>query len=267
MKRPSFQFYPADYLSDMQVRLLPWASKGVYMDLICYCWREGWIPSDSTAIAQLCGCHDLAIIEPCLALFQIDESNPSRLIHKRLNEEKQKQDDFISSKSNSGKKGAKARWNKEKKALNDCFNDKDLDDGTANGTAIVLPMAKNGSSSSTATSSSNNIPPNPQGGISRKRKTKLSIKQTVTENDEIMKRINSWFGRRPETKWTVIERDKFYSIDEEDRAEPQLDGMEQFYLAEETEGQPLHRRTSLPTLINNWLGELDKARKYARTLQ
>ncbi len=40
--------------------------------------------------------------------------------------------------------------------------------------------------------------------------------------------------------------------------------MEQFYLAEETENEKLHRRTMLSTLLNNWLGELDKARAYAK---
>ena len=33
---PAFQFYPADYLADMNVRLLSWASKGLYMDLLCF---------------------------------------------------------------------------------------------------------------------------------------------------------------------------------------------------------------------------------------
>jgi hypothetical protein len=142
MKRPSFQFYPADWLSDMQVRLLPWASRGLYMDLICYCWREGWIPSDGSAIAQLCGCHDLAIIEPCLLLFQPHPEDPSKLVHKRLIEEKNQQDNHRKERSESGKRGAKARWNKDCK----------LSHSSANGSAIKQPIAKNASSTSTSTS-------------------------------------------------------------------------------------------------------------------
>ena len=110
----------------------------------------------------------------------------------------------------------------------------------------------------------NNIPPNPQGGTVKKSKTRKPKNQTVDCNTETMQRINSWFGRRPETKWTIQEKETFDAIDQPERGEAQLDGMEQFYLAEETENEKLHRRTTLSTLLNNWLGELDKARAYAK---
>ena len=148
MKRPSFQFYPADYLADMQLRMLPWASKGLYMDMLCYCWREGWIPSDSSAIAQLCGCHDLAIVEPCKKLFQVDETDPSKMTHKRLNEEKIKQDEHRKERSISGKKGAKTRWNKGSRTK------VSQNDSSANSSAIKEPIAKNSSSTSTSSSTS-----------------------------------------------------------------------------------------------------------------
>lgn len=140
MKSPAFQFYPADYLSDMKVRMLSWASRGLYMDLLCYCWREGWIPSDSSAIAQLCHCHDLAIVEPCLSLFDSHPDDPKKLIHKRLDFERNKQLGHSNERSNAGKKGAKARWDKGKRA---------------DGSAIILPMAKNSSSSSSSSSEDN----------------------------------------------------------------------------------------------------------------
>jgi len=109
-KRPAFQFYPGDWLADMRIRMLPWASRGLYMELLCYCWRKDWIPADSSAIAQLCGCHDLAIVEPCLQLFQPHPSDSSKLIHQRLVEEKLKQDQYREERSLSGKRGAKLRW-------------------------------------------------------------------------------------------------------------------------------------------------------------
>lgn len=147
-KSPAFQFYPADYLADMQVRLLSWASRGLYIDLLCYCWREGYIPSDSSAIAQLCGCHDLAIIEPCLLLFSESEEN-GKLIHKRLEKEREKQNEHRKERAEAGKKGAETRWGKGKTPRNKTDGKAN---GSANGSAIVLPMAKNGSSSSSSTS-------------------------------------------------------------------------------------------------------------------
>jgi len=143
-KSPAFQWYPADWLSDMRVRLLPWAAKGLYVDLLCYCWREGYVPADSSAIAQLCGCHDLAMIEQCLELFCATD-DPTKLTHKRLEKERIKQSEHRKERSNSGKKGAKARWNKGKQPQT-------KQDSSANGSAIKQPLAKNGSSSSSSTS-------------------------------------------------------------------------------------------------------------------
>lgn len=133
MKSPAFQFYPADYLSDMKVRMLSWASRGLYMDLLCYCWREGWIPSDSSAIAQLCHCHDLAIVEPCLALFSPHPYDPEKMIHSRLDHERSKQKAFSEERKSSGIKGAQKRWG-------------------GNSSAIKQPLAKNSSSSSSSSS-------------------------------------------------------------------------------------------------------------------
>jgi len=144
---PAFQFYPADYLADMQVRLLSWASRGLYIELLCYCWREGFIPSDSSAIAQLCGCHDLAMIEPCLKLFVCHPEDDSKLVHLRLIAEREKQIEHKSERSNAGKKGAESRWGNKKQ-------DKRKANSSAIAKPLAQPMAKNSSSSSTSSSSS-----------------------------------------------------------------------------------------------------------------
>ena len=127
MRAPAFQFYPADYLADMRIRMLSWASRGLYIDLLCYCWREGWIPSDSSAIAQLCNCHDTATIEPCLALFSSHPDDAGKLIHAGLDAEREKQKAFREERKASGIKGAAKRWG-------------------GSSSAIKQPMAKNGSS-------------------------------------------------------------------------------------------------------------------------
>lgn len=145
MSSPAFQFYPADYLADMRVRMLSWAGRGLYMDLLCYCWREGYIPADSSAIAQLSGCHDSAIIESCLALFEPSENG--RLIHPRLEKEREKQAEYSKGRVEAGHKGAKKRWGQQ---VQD--DKKWLSHSSANGSATVLPLAKNGSSSSTSSS-------------------------------------------------------------------------------------------------------------------
>jgi hypothetical protein len=140
----------------MQIRLMPWASRGLYIELLCYCWREDWIPANSSAIAQLCGCHDSAIIEPCLQLFQPHPDDPSKLVHKRLQEEKIKQDQYRNERSLSGRRGAKSRWSREIKESHAGEAHGILADSSANGSAISSainqPIAKNGSSTSSSTS-------------------------------------------------------------------------------------------------------------------
>lgn len=143
VRAPAFQFYPSDFLSDMRIRMLSWASRGLYIDLLCYCWREGWIPSDSSAIAQLCHCHDTAIIEPCLALFSHHPDDAGKLIHLALDAEREKQKAFREERKASGIKGAAKRWKRES-------------------SAIKQPMAKN--SSSVFSLLSSDVPPTPKGG-------------------------------------------------------------------------------------------------------
>lgn len=79
-------------------------------------------------------------------------------------------------------------------------------------------------------------------------------------NTPTMSRINEWFGRRPSTLWTVAELLALVAINP---SEAEVGGMEAFYLAEDPTDE-LFRRRDLLTLLNNWQGELDKARGYAR---
>lgn len=147
MKKPAFQFYPADFLSDESVVLMSNRELGCYIKLICYCWREGSIPASTDHIAKLCGEDGSAMIElwqnvsPC---FEQSPANPSRLVHPRLVQELEKQEKHSKERAEAGSKGAKSRWDKEK-----------ISDSSANGSAIKEPMAKNGSSSSFSSSSSN----------------------------------------------------------------------------------------------------------------
>jgi hypothetical protein len=105
-----------------------------------------------------------------------------------------------------------------------------------------------------------NNPPNPQGGTNRRKKLNPKTAK-VAANSPTMIRINSWFERRPETLWTLAEAD---ALESADPSEAELDGMEAFYTAPDHPDAPLHRRTAVITLLNNWPSELDKARNYAR---
>lgn len=154
MKTPAFQFYPADFLSDENVVLMSNRELGCYIKLMCYCWREGSIPSDINKIGRLCNEDSSAMADLWLAIgscFELAINDSTRLVHPRLERERLKQAEFKSERSSSGKKGAEARWGKGSSG-----------NGSANGSAIKEPMAKDGfSSSSSSSSSSSKLPPKP----------------------------------------------------------------------------------------------------------
>jgi len=134
-KRPAFQFYPMDYLSDENVVLMTLEQQGAYMRLMSHCWLEGSIPADLPSLARLCRVPDGDMERIWPGLKKCFKMTGARQTHPRLDLERRKQDAHRLAKSDAGKAGAKAKWQKGE-----------------DGTAIVLPMTKDSSSSSISSS-------------------------------------------------------------------------------------------------------------------
>ncbi|CAB4216076.1 Protein of unknown function DUF1376, partial [uncultured Caudovirales phage] len=114
-KSPAFQFYAAEFLADENVVMMSNQEVGCYIKLMAYCWREGSIPSDIPKIGKLCGEDGLVMAQLWLSIgccFS-SASTSDRLIHKRLENEREKQEKYRAERSESGKKGAKAKWNND----------------------------------------------------------------------------------------------------------------------------------------------------------
>ena len=154
-KRPSFQFYPKDVLSDAEAMSMPNEAFGIYFKLLCYDWVNDGIPNDKKTIMRIAGfdwtdfqgnMRDPEDYDTCLnhvcSKFIAHPSKKGFLTNPRLLKERKKQDDFIKKKENAGKKGAEKRWGKPKK--------KPI---AKNSTPIVSPLAKDSSSSSSSSSS------------------------------------------------------------------------------------------------------------------
>lgn len=99
--------------------------RGLYVTLLCIQWSKGHITTDDVArlgsgMAELSRCHVLA---------KFEQGADGHFRNTRMEYERQKQADFRASRSESGKAGANKRWH-------------------SHSTAIVLPMAKHSSSSS-----------------------------------------------------------------------------------------------------------------------
>jgi hypothetical protein len=74
---------------------------------------------------------------------------------------------------------------------------------------------------------------------------------------DLQLRIGSWFNRRPTTAWDDAEMKAFRKLGATDPED--LKKLEEYYLAKMPDDKDF-RRHDLITLLNNWNGELDRAR-------
>lgn len=165
-RSPAFQFYPKDFLTDSNVVVMSLQERGAYITLICQCWIEGDIPADPARLSRLCGVPIASFrkLWPALApCFRPLRRDADRLVHPRLERERQKQIEFRDGQSERGVKGAAARWRKHSAAIET--------PPKQNGTATDSPLANHGSSvftlqssSSSADSSQKTAPANHRSG-------------------------------------------------------------------------------------------------------
>lgn len=97
-------------------------------------------------------------------------------------------------------------------------------------------------------------PPTPNG--ERKRKG-----VSVSENTPLMVTMGLWFGRRAATLWAAKEAQRLTEICGAAATPPDMDVMAAYYTAKIQEKDDIRRR-DLYTLLNNWTGEADRARRY-----
>lgn len=132
---PAFQFYPKDYLVD--TAHMTHEEKGVYVDALCHAWIDEGLPNDTSRLQRIfkLSSHKMKKVWPTVVeKFFV---RGSRLVNGRMEREREKQAENRRKKAESGRKGAAARWGDE--------------NGKRYGDATDSPLAKNGSSSSTAT--------------------------------------------------------------------------------------------------------------------
>ena len=120
-KRPAFQFYPKDFISDINVVLMSMEERGIYITLLCHVWIEGFIPDDAEKIRLLTN-HGSTTGEPWLnqweSIRKCFYKKGNILRHKRIDEERKKQIAFSRQQSIKGKKSAAARGTMVKPMLN-----------------------------------------------------------------------------------------------------------------------------------------------------
>ncbi len=109
-KSPAFQFYPQDYLADPNVAEMTLEEQGAYIRLICYAWIAGSIPADPERCARLVGngCS-ISVATNVQRAFNEPSTDPQRLLHKRVEKERQKQAIRREQTASAGRKSAAKR--------------------------------------------------------------------------------------------------------------------------------------------------------------
>jgi uncharacterized protein YdaU (DUF1376 family) len=128
---PAFQFYAAEYLADEHVALMSMEDEGCYIHLMAYCWREGSIPSDLELLSKLCkGKTPSSVV---LDRFDYPCECATRLMHPRLEIERQKIAEYRKNSSKGGKRSAHKRKHKKDIVLEQCTTDSLPSEGQVKG--------------------------------------------------------------------------------------------------------------------------------------
>jgi len=107
-KPPAFQFYPKDFLSDINVVAMNMEERGIYITLLSICWLEGWLPNGSTKLQRLCS-NPLNWNESWLNIKSCFCEKDGKLYHKRLQIEREKQLKWREKSMLGGKKSGEKR--------------------------------------------------------------------------------------------------------------------------------------------------------------
>jgi hypothetical protein len=131
-------------------------------------------------------------------------------------------------------------------------------DESENDLGIILDQSKEERKGKEGNKEQGKDTPLPPRG-NRRRMSEAEKRRTKVEvNTPQMVKIGAWFGRKPETLWTLAESEALNQISPTDK---EIDGMATYYddlIPHEKD----YRRRDLQTLLNNWPTELDRARQH-----
>lgn len=158
MKRPSFQFYPSDWSSALELRAVSLAARGLWIEMICLMWQGHEIgfltyrdgrPISVEQLARMVG-DTTAKVQALLSELEgagvPGKAENGAYFSRRMVRDDAKYQDFRAGQAEAGKRGAAARWAKphpEAKAPN----------GVAHADPKKVSKGKDASSSSSSSSS------------------------------------------------------------------------------------------------------------------
>lgn len=149
-KSPAFQFYPKDWMSDINTRCMTLEECGAYVELLCVEWLEKGLPDDDEQLAVISRLGDKweksgDKIKKCF------NKVGDKLIHPRLKKERAKQKKRREQTSAAGRLGGMSRKTKGNMVK------QTLSESLANDEAKTNPSSSFSSSTSTANKKNKDI--------------------------------------------------------------------------------------------------------------
>ena len=148
----SYPWYFADWRSSEAVLSMTAEQRGIYRELLDYCWEAGSLPADERLLQRMSLATDAEWRRSWPVVQQMFMERAGRLYHPKVDERRPELLRWHESRRTAGRKGADRRWRKESDGS---------PNGSPNGSAIAQPMAQLWPSTSTSTSTYNPpiIPP------------------------------------------------------------------------------------------------------------
>ena len=115
-KRPSFQWYPKDFLTDENVEVMSLEEQGAYRRLMDYEWLHQGLPNDIPSLAKMCRVTPARFkkLWPKIEVCFKKNRDGTRLTHPRLKSERDKQDKWREKSRKGGRRSASVRADKSK---------------------------------------------------------------------------------------------------------------------------------------------------------
>jgi uncharacterized protein YdaU (DUF1376 family) len=147
-KAPAFQFYPRDFVGDLDVAASRLDEIGCYTLLLCYAWLKNGLPDDMRKLARACRVSDAKFAKLWAVVGEkFPRAEDGRLRNRRQEEERAKQADHRT----KGQDAAAARWHPDgiaKPMPGQCSTDAPASVGQCQTDALHLQSASASSSAS-----------------------------------------------------------------------------------------------------------------------
>lgn len=255
---PAFQFYPADFIAG--TAHMSAQEVGGYIRLLCHQWQQGSIPSDEVQVSRIAGIRNTKL---SLLLTKFVKGTDGNLRNPRMESIRQKIEVYREKQAEHGKTGGRPKANPEKGSLSKPFVEPNPNESSH--THTHTHTSPNGEVPQTPKSNILLEPPESEPPASPSLRGKGITEGKASTNlptTDQSKRFAGIAKRKLTTPWSEKEIAKYKKLGVIDEAD--LLAVETYYAAP-TVGDRDIRRRDLGTLINNWPGEVDRAKRFAES--